>query len=423
MKNRIAVPSFSIVLLVAFLASCATSGPDAFLAKNVPAPDRADLLFKQGVIQYNDQLIGQNNLNAISNVRQFFENALLIDPLNTQAQSYIDKVDNFKAASFAKNLAKAQRLQAKDKRTDAEDYELALAVTRASTLKPSDTALLKVKFASADARRAVVQKRVTKLSAIESKILSEKKSLALGKLVPQATHAIAEIESIDPGNSAASSTRKNIDSYIMGLARKDIDTAKAKLEAKRYGEAEAAILRAEKTVANINPETANEIQTVKYQIYLRWGNTLLGMQKYGSADDKADIAMAINRTPEAVDLKSRINKASTARDYDAEINDIAAGIDSSISSGDIVGAWNTISSVSAKVTKQSSKDILSAKKDAVLEKVKGVYNDGIASYNDEDYDDAKSKFRTVIKIDANYEQAQAYLDRTNTKLKALAGDE
>jgi tetratricopeptide (TPR) repeat protein len=423
MKKQLTFGIFSLFILAGILASCATSGADAFLAKNVPAEDRADLLFKQGVIQYNDALIARNDLTAIPNVRLFFVNALMIDPMNAQAQAYIDKVDGFRNASFSKNLAKAQRLQAKDKRTDSEDYELALAVARASTINPSDTALIKVKYASASARKAAVQKRVDKLSAIETKILAEKKSLTLGKLVPQATRVIAEIEGIDPGNSSASSTRKNIDSYIMGLARKDIDTAKVKLADKKYGEAEAAIIRAEKTVANINPDTANEIQTLKYQIYLRWGTTLLGMQKYGSAEEKANIAMAINRSPEALDLKSKINKASTARDYDAEINDIASDIDNSIAQGELVGAWNSIAAISTKVTKQSSKDILASKKAAVLEKVKAVYADGITAYNEEDYDEAKGKFRTVLKIDANYEQAQAYLDRTNNKIRALSGDE
>ncbi len=423
MKNRIAYASLTLMICIVILASCATSGPDAFLAKNVPAKERAALLYSQGVARYNDTLVAQNDLAQIPTVRAFFENALLLDPLNGDAQSYVEKVDAFKAESFAKNLKKAQRLQAKGKRTEAEDYELALAVARAATINPSDNALLKVKYASATARKAVVQKRVAKLSTIESKILAEKKSLTLGKLVPQASRMIGEIEMLDPGNSAASSSRKNIDGYVMGLAKKDIDLAKAKLEERKYGEAEAAILRAEKIAANVNLDTSNEIQTVKYQLYLRWGTTLYGMQKLGSAEEKANIAMAINRTPEATSLKSKIAKAATVRDYDAEIDDIAAGIDGNISRGELVTAWNAIADMSAKMTKQSSKDVLASKKAAVLERVKALYGDGIASYNEEDYDDAKSKFRTVLRIDPNYEQAQAYLERTNNKIRALAGDE
>jgi len=411
----------AIALLTAFFASCATSGADAFLAKNVPPEDRADLLFKAGVEQYNTRLIAQNDIPAIPTVRLYFENVLKIDPMHSQAQTYINKVDSFKATSFKRNLARAQKLESKEKRTEAEDFELALAVQRASDINSFDSNLLKVKFASSTARRSAVQKRVDKLSAIETKILAEKKSLALGKLVPQATKVIAEIESIDHGNSSASSSRKNIDDYIMSLAQKDMDTAQSKLDEKKYGEAETAILRAEKTVSNINPDAATKIQTLKYQIYLRWGNALYTLQKYGPADDKASTAISISRTPEAISLKTKINKASTARDYDAEITEIAAGIDAQIDRGELTGASAAINAAAAKVQKQANKDILAAKREAVIEKMKAVYEEGIAAYNEEDYEGAKAKFRTVIKIDSGYEQAQAYLERTNNKLRALSG--
>ena len=422
-SNYIRILFLTAILAIVFMSCATTSGPDAFLAQNVPAEERADLLYRQGVEEYKTQLLAQNNLRAIPTVRLYFENALLLDPLNTQAQAYINKVDNFKAASFSKNLAKAQRLEAKKKRTAAEDFELVLAVQRAADINSVDTNLMKVKYASAGTKKAVVQNRIDRLSAIESKILSEKKALALGKLVPQASRTIAEIESIDPGNSKASSTRKNIDNYLNGLAKKDIETAKAKFNEKKYAEAESAILRAERTVSNINPTTSAEIQALKYQIYLRWGNTLYTTKKYNSADEKATIAVSINRTPEALALKTRINKAAQSRDYDADINDIVAGIDAQTARGDIAGAWNAINVTAGRVKKQASKDILESRKTAVTEKMKSVYNDGITAFNDEDYEDAKSKFRAVLKVDAKYEQAQAYLERTNNKLRALSGED
>ena len=412
-----------VILGAVLLTSCATSGPDKFLVQNISAQDKAEFLFRQGVAQYNERLLEQNDLKAIPNVRQFFENALLADPLHPLAQAYINKVDSFKATQFRKYMARAQKLQAKGKRTESEDYEMAYAVQRASDINSYDTNLIKLKFATSEPRKNIVAKRLANLSTLETKILSEKKALMLGKLVPQATRVLSEIQNVDPNNSQAAKSRKNIDSYISDLVKPDIATARAKLEQKKYGEAEAAILRADKTISGLDSETSNEIQSLKYQVYLRWGNELLLSQKFERADEKVAQAMSINRTAEAIDLKTKINKAASVRDYDADTDDIIGNIDAQLSRGDISGAWTSITVNMTRLKKQANKDLLAEKKTEVLAQMKTVYADAVTAYNQEDYETARTKFRAVVRIDTGYEQAQAYLERTNNKLRALTGDD
>jgi len=53
--------------------------------------------------------------------------------------------------------------------------------------------------------------------------------------------------------------------------------------------------------------------------------------------------------------------------------------------------------------------------------LKPVYTAGIDAYNEEDYELAQDKFSQIVEIQATYEQAQAYLDRANSKLRALSG--
>jgi hypothetical protein len=110
------------------------------------------------------------------------------------------------------------------------------------------------------------------------------------------------------------------------------------------------------------------------------------------------------------------------RDYDSEIDDIVATIDAQIDNERYVSAWQAISSYSDKVVQASSQTKLSARKAKVLDAIKQVYADAVVSYNNEDYAEAKAGFRVVAAISPGYEQAQAYLERSNNKIRALGGD-
>ncbi len=422
MKSNNRSRMYVILLAALVLASCA-SGPDMFIAKEVSAVDKADFLFKQGVAQYEDLLMDKNDLKSIPRVRKFFENALLADPLHPQAQSWIEKVDAFGSKRYAGYIETAQKLLAKGKRTKAEDYEMVLAVKKAGDIKSSDKELSKLRSDTAGVRKEIIQGRVAKISDAQTKILAQSNPKTLSKLVPVAGSLMAEIETIDPGNGDVKKAQAAIGGHITALAQKDIDTARESLENRKYGDAEAAIVRADKIVSGFDPGTDGEIKALKYQLYLRWGNALYGLNKFSLADQKAAKALSISRTTEAVSLKAKINKATAAKvqDYDADIQDVLGEIDSLIAQGELVKAWGQVDANVALMKKKANKDQLEAKRDAIVEALKPMYNDGIAAYNEEDYELARDKFTVVTKIKPDYEQAQAYLDRTNGKLKALSG--
>ncbi len=411
----------AIVAAGFIMASC-VSGPDMYIAKEVSAEDKADFLFKQGVDKYNELLVEKNDLTSISRVRKFFENALVADPLHPQAESWIAKVDAFSAKRRTAYLNRVKALKDKDKRTAAENYEMVQALKLAGDIK-ADAEYMKLKMSISGTRSEVINTRVTKLSSIETKILAEKKSTSLAKLVPQANKLNTEITNVDPGNSDAKRSMGAIDAHISALAQADLDSARKLLDAKRFGESETALLKAERTVGGLKTPIADDIKALKYQLYIRWGNALYALKKYGPADEKAAKALSISKTTEAANLKQRINKASSARDYDAEINDILAEIDGSISRGELATAWSQIDRNAARMTKQANKDKIESRREAVTAALKPIYDEAIAAYNEEDYELAKEKLRVVVRIQPNYEQASGYLDRTNSKLKALSGAE
>ncbi|HHU35648.1 MAG TPA: hypothetical protein GXZ47_00310, partial [Treponema sp.] len=110
-----------------------------------------------------------------------------------------------------------------------------------------------------------------------------------------------------------------------------------------------------------------------------------------------------------------------ARDIDTEIDTIVAEVDAYISSGELVSAWNTCNSYIPQMKKKANQNLLEAKKSEILAELKPIYATGVSAYNEEDYTLAQEIFSKIVAINPAYDQAQAYLDRTTSKLRALSG--
>lgn len=415
-------------MLLSFLActlvlvsSCTSLRTNMFLIRETTPQQKAALLFKEGLTQYNEDLIERNDLKAIPKIRRYFADALAIDPSHAQAAQYIATLDSFRQKSFDLYMKTANSLYAKEKRTEAQNYEMVLAVQKASDIQNSGSELAKLKTNTKDIRIGVIQTKVSQILALEPKMLTEKNQLAQAKLLKDTDKLVQEVQNLDPSNKDADRTRKEIDILAEGLAQKDIQSAKEKLAAKKYADAETAVLRAEKTLATVTAEPNKPLQTLKYQIYYSWSVSLLGTKKYQTATDKANLAIMVNKTQEAVALKTKITREASVRDYDADISDILDSVDASLARGDTASAKSVIETNLPKLKNQANKNSLSAKTEKVDALVQSLYQDGISRYNEEDYAGAQSKFAMVLKTKADYEQAQAYLDRTVTKIRALSG--
>jgi len=120
-------------------------------------------------------------------------------------------------------------------------------------------------------------------------------------------------------------------------------------------------------------------------------------------------------------VKATAKKAPAARDYDADIQEILGSIDVQIKAKKPAEAMNLVRTNQSRLKAQANLDKLAAKTAEIKKLVASMYQDGIAAYNDEDYETARAAFLKVVQYDAGYEQAQAYLDRAETKLRALSG--
>ncbi|HHU36947.1 MAG TPA: hypothetical protein GXZ47_06935, partial [Treponema sp.] len=355
MKSLFIKLSFLLLISSISFVSCVSS-PDRYIAKQASKVDRAEFLFKQGVSNYETYLVQKNDLTEIPRVRKFFEHTLSLDPLHPQAQIYITRIDEYTGKQYDRYLDRATVLSKKEKRTSAEDYDMAYALARAGEIKTFDTTLMKLQLSTMDSRRTLTTERLVPLSALETKILAEENPRNLAKLVPQANRLMREIDNVDAGNVSVNKIRKSIGSHIGSLAEKDIADAKAYMEKRKYPEAEGSLIQAQRTVSGFDVPAGEEIQGLKYTNYIRWGNAHFDARRYRAAGDKADLAMAINRTSEAINLKAksiRAVSAAAARDIDTEIDTIVAEVDAYISSGELVSAWNTCNSYIPQMKKKA----------------------------------------------------------------------
>lgn len=420
-RNKyIPIIAISILLLA---SSCVTYRANMFLINNTTVEQKADFLFREGQRRYNTEVLENSDYYAIPEIRRLFSDTLKLNPLHPEAQKYIDNLDSFKEKKFNSFKATAKKLYATEKRTEAQDYELVYATRMANELNKSDKEISKLHGAIKETRTAVIASREVKLADIQQKISAEKNQQAMLKQLREADRLIRDIEKIDPANKNASKARVVVTEKTDSLAQKDIDAAEKFLAEKKFSEAEDAILRAEKSLAAVSRKPGTKIADVKYRVYYAWSLELYNAKKFQSAQDRVLSAIKTNKTTEAASLKAKIDKAVSTRDFDADIADILASVDARLAKNDPAGAMGIIDETAPKLKTQANKDKLLAKRDAVRAQIKTVYQEGIALYNEEDYESARRKFRTVIEADKEYEQAQAYLDRTETKIRALSGND
>jgi hypothetical protein len=402
------------------LSSCATAADQA-LSGILTDQEKADILVAKGLSIYATDIVANGDIDALAVARRCFETALLYDPDNAKALKSIDDLKNYTLKKKNSYVATAASLLKKDNRSDAQNYNLLLSVKNAETLQGADPDVRKLTKDTEPLKQAFLDKRNAELTDLAAKITAEKSLEKMQKNLKRADVVTDEIFAVDPGNSIATKSAVSIEKHVETLVSEDMTTAKTKLSQKKYAEAEAALLRADRSLAMATNKPVPEIIELKYQLYFGWGSSLFDAKKYQSADDKASLALKAKKTAVATTLKANIAKAASARDYDAEIDDIVESIDSRIANGDPVGALQIIQTNAGRLKVKANLAKLDAKKTSVFALRDQIYKEGIALYSEEDYDSAKEKFSVVVALDPAYEQAQSYLDKTNTKIKALSG--
>ncbi|HAP44108.1 MAG: hypothetical protein A2087_07890 [Spirochaetes bacterium GWD1_61_31] len=410
-----------LVCVSFLLGGCATFNANQLLVESFSNEEKAELLFRDGLAMYNVELIQNNNLQAIPAIRARFQDALTLDPGHPRAGQYLEEMTTLVQRRFDGYLKAAQDLKAKETRTSAEDYRLVLNIKLAADINAFHPAVIILSLGTGDIRKEQIILRETRIRELQPAVLAETNRQRLVRPLATINGVLAELTAIDPRNRVVRDSRHSLDGHVAGLVSADIASAQTAIEAKRFADAEAILLAAERTVAAITRERNQTIDDLKYRLYIAWANEALTARRYQLATEKVNLALAIRQTTEAQNLKNRIAQAAATRDYDAEINDILASVDSLINRGNLTNAWETIQANLPRLRVQANRDRLRAKQPVIMERLRVIYQEGLALYNEEDYEAARAKLLIVVRIAPDYEQAQAYLDRLNDKLRALSG--
>jgi len=411
-----------LIFICSILASCVTNTKaDQFLIKEISNSDKSDFLFNEGLDRYKTEVLQNNDYTVIPKISEYFKEALEFNPQHPQAQQYLDELNNYKDKKFLGYKDSALKLSQNTKRSAAQDIDMIVAVKLASDLNNSDPDIQKLVASTATIKTSVIKTREDQLAALQTKMDTEKNQTELLKQMKDANQLIGELDKVDPGNKNASGAKMKLSASIDALIQKDVDSANTLITAAKFAEAEAALIHGERILTAVSQVPDAKFTTLKYQLYFNWSNSLFAAKKYVTADDRINSAIKVSRTNEATGLKAKIAKAAAEKDFDADLPDTLATIDALLAKKDAAGALDLIATTLPKLKIQSNKDKLEAKKVPAYAQIKTIYQEGISLYNEEDYLGAKQKFQTVLDGDDGYEQAQAYFDRTVTKIRALAG--
>lgn len=354
------------LLSLAFM-SCATLRANNLLVVQTTDNEKAELLFADGLERYTNDLLKKNDLTRINAVRTRFKDALALDPDHPRAAKYLVEVDAFREKQYAYWLASAKSLSGIEKRTANQDYELVLAVKKLNDLVSFDKEVSELSKSTKDLRKLTIKDMENRVKESHALMKSDTGEASRLKNIKNAEFLALNLQKIDPRN---------------GAARRAVKDAKRLLDELPPPAAAAAPAPAASKTPAAKAKTPSP-------------------------------AKAKKTSPEAEKPK--------ARDYDAEIASILTAVDERINKNDPAGAREVINSYLPLLAKQSSKNKLSAKGDAIKTMAERLYNEGIDLYNQEDYEGAQVNFSAVVRWDSKYKDAREYLDRSNAKIRALSG--
>jgi hypothetical protein len=420
-----------VVASVLVLASaCATTTKDdIFLLKSLNDSSKAIALANQGIVAYNAFLVRELNLSKIDEVREYFVVALRYDPDNPKAKQYLDKVDDFKDSAVREKLKAADRLLAKPKRKEDEDYALIVALRAASAIDPSNEQAARLLKDNSSIQASLSDSYLQKSKDAQAKAVAASDP-AREALSLEAYEAADKASAVAPDNAPAQKQKAALRVELDKSFDKHQVQASKLVEQGKFEEAKAELGRQGSIDARTGRSRSADLATSAYALYFQWAKAMVAKGNYTDADDKIDLAIGARRTDEASALKKKIasqassisKKAASqvaAVNQDAAFDAALPEIDRLIAKGDLVAANKRIASASKTVKEKARLDQLEPRRAKITASLADLYDKGVAAYRAESFKAAIDQLSVIVRIDAEYEQASDYLDKAKEKQKLL----
>lgn len=410
-----------LFLVIFFLAACTTLDKDSsYLLKSLDDANKSIALTNQGVVAYDNYLLGQGDYTKADEVREYFVVALRYDPSNPKAAQYVDKVDNFRVNLVRDKLNAANKLLAKPKRTDDDNYAIITALQAAVAVDPTNDSAAKLLKDNSAVQNSLAVAFIARSKDAQAKAVDPKTAgTAREALFLQAYDSASKASTIAPANSQASKQKAVIQTELAKAFKAHIANTTKLLGASKFDDAKAELGRAVAIDARLGHPNNADVDTSTYSLYFAWAKSLDAKASYQDADIKIGLALYAKRSDEALELKKKLDGKTVSVNQDASFDSALPEIDKSIDRGDLLGANKRIVAIS-KITKDKAKlDQLDSRRAKITAALSDLYDKGVTSYKAEDFKTAIDQLSQVVGIDADYEQASDYLSKAKEKQKLL----
>ncbi len=127
-----------LIVVVPFLVLACVSSDDSFLVQKLDDQGKSQALTAAGIDEYQLYVVKNKDFDQIPRIKEYFNTALRFDPTNAQAQQYLNLIDTYKAQQVKVNIAAANKILAKPKRTDDDTYQAVSCIRQVIALDPKN---------------------------------------------------------------------------------------------------------------------------------------------------------------------------------------------------------------------------------------------------------------------------------------------
>jgi hypothetical protein len=407
-----------ILLLPLVIMGC-VSGDAMFLVQNLDDARKAQAITQAGIEEFNQHLVRLQQFDEIPRVREYFAVALRLDPGNAQAQQYVTLIDNFKKQKLAANIKNADKLRAKAKRTDDENYTMLVSLQTAARIDPSNDKVKKALSDTVQDRNALVTAYLARSKAAVAAVDSKSSDAVREKQYTEAFQNANKALDVDPGNGAAQGQVNAARAELNKSVARRVSAIQKLIAAGSYADARTQVT----ALSDLNQKLDNnfdaEVRSNSYALNFNWADALYKKKDFPSAEVRVDAALVVTRTDEATALKRRIVEQRSKADASVSFESGLQAIDSLIASNDLVSANRKLVTLDRDTTDSDKQAQLDTRAQTIVGRLKDLYDKGVQSYRDEDFKTAIDLLSTVVGVQVDYEQAGDYLDKAKSKQKML----
>jgi len=408
-----------LVLLIPLFVMACVSSDDSFLVQKLDDQGKSQALTAAGIDEYQLYVVKNKDYDQIPRIKEYFNTALRFDPTNAQAQQYLNLIDTYKAQQVKLNLAAANKILAKPKRTDDDTYQAVNYIQQIIALDPKNADAPKMlSTISADSAK-LVQSYVDKGKASIAAVDAKSPVAAREKAYTDAYASVGKALDMDPKNGAAQGLSSTIKTELTKMVAARVTAIQGLVAAAKFADARTQLTGLSDLNRKSGNQFDNDVRTQTYAVNFAWAKTLYAQKDYATAEARVDAALAVNRTGEASSLKKSLSdlraKADTGASFDASVADI----DKAIAAGDLLTAHRKLVAIANTTTDQARLSQLDDRDQKIQDGLKPLYDQGVQAYRDEDFKTAIDRLQVVVEIQVDYQQAADYLDKAKSKQKLL----